>query len=357
MAFAVKRLPAILSDMLNWMIANQDKVTDFNEGSVIRTYCEAVGIQVEEFYIKARLGFDKHLLNIPYNAFDFETKDGLYAGSTVKFTRDNTSGVTSIPTGTLISTPQGIKFATTEDGEITDGNSESGDITIQAKKMGIDGNVPADTITVLITSISGLISVNNAVATTGGQDEESSVEYQKRFAEFIEGLGGSSVPGIKSAARSVSGVRSVSVQEHFPPSSNYNLTMYVDDGSGNADAQMLADVLAVLEGDGSEEFPGAKGAGINVRVLAPTKVTIDVTVSITTDNLLSDEATTFNVELALTNYVNNLEMEQDVILNKLRAVMMNEIGVVDVSISVPASNTSISSNQIARIGNITITYV
>lgn len=356
MAFAVKRLPQIMSDMISWIVANQDKITDFNEGSVIRSYCEAVGIQLEEFYIKARLGFDKHLLNIPFNIFNFSINPGLYAGTTVVFTRSGSTGLTEIDTGTLISTPQGIRFETTEDGSITDGNTESGSITVQAVELGQDGNVPASTITVIITSINGMTAVTNSIAATGGQNEETKAQFEQRFQEHIEGLGGSNIQGLIAGAKSVTAVRSASIVEHFPPVATYNLTLYIDDGSGNADAQMISDVEEVIIGDGTDAQPGKKGGGIRVRILAPTKVSTDVTATITDDGTLSEVALEYNLELAITNYINNLQIGEDVILNKLRTVMMNEVSVTDVAISVPSSNTSIGTDQIARIGNITLSF-
>jgi len=356
MAFAVKRFDDILTDMINWMVANQTKVTDFNEGSIVRTFCEAVGLEVEQLYIRARVGFGIELKEIPFYAFNFSRESAQQASGNVKFTRSGTSGTTDIPINTLVSTTDGTQFETTAAGQITPGNSESADIPILAVEGGTDGNVPAATITVLVTPITDVISVTNDASTTGGQNEESEEEYLQRFREFIEGLGDSNISGLVSGAKSVSGVRSASVIEHFPPSSSYNATVYIDDGAGNASQALIDAVELVLIGDGTSVNPGKKAGGINIQVLAPTKVTINVTVEITGDGTVSEESMEYLTTQAIENYVNNLTIGDDVIYNELVKSIMGVEGVLDIDITVPSSNTTINDNQIARTGTVTITF-
>lgn len=356
MPFSIKRYPILKSDIENWIIANQDKISDFNEGSVISSEIEAFSLVMEELYIKNRVGFSKQLPDVAFYAFNFSKEGEQKASGSVVFSRTGTSGQIDIPTGTLISTSAGLKFETTADGSIQEGQSQSQSIPIQAYKAGKDYNVPANTITVIITPIVGVETVNNPTSTTGGQDEETNAEFLKRFKEFIEGLGKSNTTGLKTGAKSVTGVRSASIIEHFPPVDTYNLTVYIDDGAGNASQELIDAVEDVLIGEGTEEDPGYKGGGIKLRVLAPTKVTINVTVDITDDGTLSQSMIKYNVEQAITNHINKLEIGDDVILNKIRAVIMNEPAVTDISITAPTGNTSIGDNQIARVGTITVNF-
>ena len=356
MAFSIKQYKTILNDMLNWIIANQDKITDFNEGSVITSFVEAVAITEESLYIKVRTGFSKNLKNITYNVFNFAKTVASKSAGNVVFSRLGTSGDVTIPIGTVIGTSAGIKFVTTALGNILNGNSSSTDVAIEAVEDGADSNVPSGTITVIYTPIVGVDSVTNSAGTTGGQDEETDAQLLLRFQNFIGGLGKSNKEGLISGALTVSGVRSASIVEHFPPVSNYNLTMYIDDGAGNASQDLIDSVTDTLIGDGTITNPGYKGAGINIEVKAPTKVTIDVTAQITSDGSLTQTVITYNVTQAIEAYINNLEIGEDVILNEIRAVVMGTDGVYDVSISAPVGNTSIGNNQIARSGTITLTY-
>lgn len=356
MPLSIKRYPTIKSDIENWIIANQDKISDFNEGAVLSSKIEAFSRIMEEVYIKNRVGFDKSLPGVAFYAFSFAKEGAQKASGSVVFSRTGTSGQVDIPAGTLISTPAGLKFETTAGGSIPDGQSQSQPIAVQAYKKGKEYNVPANTITVIVTPIVGVEQVNNSSSTTGGQDEETNAEFLKRFNEFIEGLGKSNITGLKTGAKSVTGVRSASVIEHFPPVDTYNLTVYIDDGAGNASQELIDAVEEVLIGEGTEENPGYKGGGIKLRVLAPTKVTIDVTVDITDNGSLSQSVIKYNIEQVVTNYINKLEIGEDVILNKIRAVIMNEPAVTDISITAPTGNTSIGQNQIARVGTITVNF-
>ncbi len=357
MSFPVKRLPDLLNDMLVWLIANQDKITDFNEGSVIRSYCEAVGIEIEKLYIRTRTGFDVNLLSLPYNAFNFTRQSAQKAVGSVVFSRAGTTGDVSIPIGTQIATPNGITFETSAAGSIADGNQDSGSITIVATEGGAVGNVPASTITIIMTPIIGVETITNAAATTGGLDEESDAAFKQRFSEFTEGLGQSSVPGLIAKAKSVDGVRSAAIFEHFPPSSSYNVTIYIEDGNGNAPQGLIDVVELEIIGDGSATYPGVKGAGIKVRILAPTKITIDVTTTISGNGLVSETAMEYNIQEAITSYINGLTIGNDMIREKLQAAIMNVNGVYDIdSMTAPASNTSITSDEVVRVGTIAITF-
>lgn len=359
MAFAVKRYNSLLSDAINWIIANQTKLTDFNEGSQIRTFLEAIMLVIEQLYIKVKIGFSKELNNVPFYIFNFSQKQSEKAAGNVKFSRTGTSGTDSIDSGILISTADGTQFVTTAAASITPGNTESADVPIQAVEGGKNGNVPADTITIIITPINiAGIAVNNDAATTGGLNSESTDEYMKRFREYIEGLGQSNTYGLIAGAKSVAGVRSASITEHFPPSSGYNVTLYIDDGAGNASQALIDQVALVIIGDGTALYPGYKAAGINVRILAPTKVNVTVTVEITDDGTVTQEALTLLVSQAIQDYINNLENGADVIRNKLIEVIMSIDGVSDIDLTLPAANTTINADQIARTDEslITITF-
>ncbi len=356
MAFAVKLFSALLDDMTSWIIANQDKITDFNEGSIIRTYCEAVSIVAERLYIKTRIGFDKGLLLTPFQAFNFDREAGQAASGSVIFSRTGTIGTVSIAIGTVVSTSDGTRFETTALGSIINGNTDSAAIAILAEDTGTDGNVPANTITTITTPVVGVETVDNASGTTGGQNEETNSEYALRFQQYILGLGRSNINGLITGAKLVTGVRSASVIEHFPPVSSYNATVYIDDGAGEASADLVASVLSVIEGDGTASNPGYKAGGVNIRVLAPTKVTIAVTVEITDDGTISQTTIEYNAQVTIENYINNLSIGDDVIQNKIRQVLMAVDGVLDINLTVPSGNTTISDSQIARTGTILITF-
>lgn len=355
-SFPVKKYKDLLNDMVSWLVANQNKITDFNEGSGIRTILEVISQMGEQIYIRGHIGFTEGLKAVPFYAFNFEKDPASYAAGEVIFSRSGTSGTINISIGTLVATSDGLQFETTEAGEITGGNSDSSAIDIIATKTGKLYNVPASTIVVIITPISGVETVNNTSATSGGLDEENDAEFLDRFKDYIEGLSKSNESGLRSGAKGVTGVRSASVIEHFPPSSGYNTTIYIDDGAGNASQALIDEVEDVLIGDGTESNPGYKAGGTNLRVLAPTKVTITVTAIVDDDGSVSREALEYLIKDAINNYINNLGIGDDCIRNRIIEAIIGVNGVDDVDLTVPASNTTISGIQIARTGTITITW-
>jgi phage-related baseplate assembly protein len=86
-------------------------------------------------------------------------------------------------------------------------------------------------------------------------------------------------------------------------------------------------------------------------------VTVSITASITSDGSLAPETIIFNTQQALTNYINALLIGQSCIRNKLIAAIMGVPGVSNVSVTVPSGDTTISGNQVARIGTMTLTVV
>jgi uncharacterized phage protein gp47/JayE len=358
MSFDIKGYNSILQDMQTWIIANQDKITDFNEGGVLASELEAFARQIEQLYVRTKLNFSRYFLEVPYAVFDLSRKEGLRSSGTVVFSRDSAdTEVVDIPAGTKVSTETGISFYTTEAGEIASAATDSAAVDIQSSEVGTESNVPADTITVVPFPILGVDSVTNANPTTGGQDSETDIEFLQRFREYLLGLGGGSKYGVISAAKGINGVRSASIVEHFPPMDDtYNFTLYIDDGAGDASSDLVDEVEDLIEGDGTADNPGVRAPGVQIRYIAPTKVTVNVTATVDLSDTVAEVLVESLVETAITDHINGLNIGDDVIVSRLIETIMNQPGVSDVSVSAPSTNTTISDAQIARVGTISLTF-
>lgn len=355
MGFVIKDYDSIVSDMVAWVVSHSSEITDLNPGSVIRSFCEAAGLCVEELYIGVYLGFRRYLENIQADVFGFERKVGVKATTNVRFSRAGTSGDVTIPSGTNLQTASGLRFVTTASIQITDGNSQSDPVETEADKVGVAYNIAADTITIMRDVIEGVDSVTNPNAATGGVNQETDYEFKKRFRAYIEGVGRSNVAGIIYGALSVEGITSTSANELFPPVGNVNVRLYIDDGSvGGVSSAKIAEVQSIIDGDGTENNPGYRAAGVNVEVLAPSIVTQDVTMTATVDSGVDIDQIKVDINTVLTNYINTLGVGADIIYNELVAAVMSVFGVLDVDITVPASNVTIASSQVGRLGVLTI---
>lgn len=355
MGFSVKYFDQILADMIAYIVANSTKLTDFTPGSVIRTFCEATSLSQEEIYVSTFLGFQRQLKDVPEKVFGFARKTGTKANGEVVFSRIGTSGDVTIPIGTKLKTPADLRFITTELGTILDTANDSNSVDVEADKVGYAYNVGSATITIFETTVNGVDTVTNANPTTGGVDIETDFQFSTRFQAYIEGLGQSNIAGLITAALSVDQITSASVAELFPPVANVNAYLYIDDGtvSGVGAAKVL-ETQEVVDGDGTEESPGYRAAGVNVVVAAPSVIEQDIEVDVTAGEGIDINAMNGEIETNLTNYINNLPIGGDIIYAELTTAVMNVFGVVDADVTTPSANVTIADSQVGRIGTITI---
>lgn len=357
MSYTVKSFDQILADWIAWTVANAPEITDMSPGSIIRSFCEGGSLAIEELYVATYLGFRRYLDNIQDTVFDFPKKEGTKSTALVVFSRTGTTGDFVIPEGTRLKTPTGLRFILDADTTLLDGNTDTASTEVTAENIGTSYNVVADSITVLEDTVSGVtLTVTNALAATGGVNIESDLSYKNRFQLYIEGLGRSNITGLSAGALSVLGITSASVVELIPPVANVNVDLYVDDGSSvGVSSAKVAEVQAVIDGDGTENSPGYRAGGVNVVVQAPAiqsqdvTVTIDIIAGVDTTQVITD------INTAVTGYINTLGVGADIIYNEIVSVIMGVYGVLDCDLTVPSGNIAVSASQVGRIGTLDIT--
>lgn len=354
-SFTVKSFDEIVSDMIAYIVSNSESITDLSPGSVIRSFVEGSGLSIEEIYVGIYLGFRRYLGNIAGTVFDFERKTGTKATVNEVFSRNVANGEIPIPINTRVKTASGLRFLTTAEGSIPAGQTSSGLIPCEAEEVGEAYNVSAGSITVLEDSISGVDSISNPLPALNGVNQESKIAYNARFQSYIEGLGRSNLAGLAAGALSVSGISSVSIVELFPPVDNVNVDMYVDSGSTvPVTPEKLAEVQAVIDGDGTEDNPGYRAGGVNVVVKSPSVISQNITMTVTVLIGVDVEQLRTDVIDAVTSYVNTLGVGNDIIYNEIVASVMGVYGVVDVDLTEPSANVSIAATQVGRVNTFSI---
>lgn len=139
-------------------------------------------------------------------------KPATKATGQVKFT--GVAG-TVIPAGTRVATPgsdeeESVEFVTTA--AVTLDSTGVAVARIEAVEAGSRGNVPAGTITVLVTAVSGVSAVTNETATSGGADQEDDESLRARyFARVRSPSAGGNKVDYANWALEVPGVGGVSV--------------------------------------------------------------------------------------------------------------------------------------------------
>lgn len=347
-----KSYSTLLEEMKNSAIAGGSGITDFNEGSNIMTIFEAVARPIEQAYIDVRNGYSNNIRAIPYSVFDFKQKEGQKASVNVEFTRNAAlQSVSIIASGTRVSNGEKV-FTTTQVARIESGETVSNSVPAIAENVGLDYNVAADTVTTIESSLSSeIVGVNNPYKATGGTDAETQTQMLRRFKYMINGLQGSNRYGVMAGVLGVEGVRSVGIEEHFPPKNDiYNFTVYVDDGTGRLTTDLKNEVEDLINGTDTEENPGLRAAGINVDVQAAAIVEINIEVTATTYRA-EDARVKNDITVKLQEYINGLGINENVVLSSIIVLLKQISGVQDISglrVNDSTDNISIGVNQIAR---------
>lgn len=226
-------------------------------------------------------------------------------------------------------------------------------VTMTADLAGATGNVSAAAINKINTPITGIVSVTNEDALSGGADEETDDARKSRFVAYISTLARGTKPAIEVGAKTVTGVVKATAYDLDDdvaiPTGTVHL--YIADSAGAASGTLISDVQDALD--------AYKPAGANVVIAAPSLVTVAVTAVLTVASGFDRDTVVTEVEQQLTDYITSLDMGDDVYLSRLyqQIIDTNAAAIAFVTMTVPAADTVIALNQLARPGTLTITAV
>jgi uncharacterized phage protein gp47/JayE len=359
----IKTYEEIRDAIINYMIAHQDRLTDFNEGSVIGSQTEAIARELAAVYIRCRVGFSTYLRGLPYSVFGFKQKDGLKASARLVFARARPyTNATAIPVGTVVAAG-GLRFVTTQAGEVAAGASESGEIAASAAAVGAQYNIGAGLIKTVVSALpADIVGVNNPAPATGGNDSEDWGAYVSRFSDYILGLSRTNGSGFRSALMAIEWVRSVSIVEHFPPLDGiWNMTVYVEDGSGGMTAEGISAVKQIVDGDWTAAGDGGyRAPGIAIRYLTPeiipvsARVTVTVALSVVAE--IDNAAIVAEVTEAAQKHINGLTIGDEFWTSDMIVALRRIDYLLDADIDEPG-DIEIAANQIARFQSCAVTVV
>jgi uncharacterized phage protein gp47/JayE len=357
-----KSFGEIMEAMRNYVISHQDKLTDFNDGAVLESQLEATARELALLYVRCRVGFSSYLRALPYSVFNFPKKEGLKASVNLVFSRAKSySYETPIPIGSVVAAG-GLKFLTTETGSVPSGAKDSDVITAIAEAAGEKYNVGPQSVKTLVTALpSDIVTVNNENSATGGVNSEDWGAYIGRFADFILGLSRTNGYGFLSGLTETHLVRSLQIDEHFPPIDNiWNMSVYLEDGSGGMTEEAIAQVKAKIDGSRTKTNGGYRAPGIHIRYLTPEKVQINLNIIvITTQDIINDfgeSVVIYEVTEAAKKFINALLIGQSVLVSDLIVVLRRLSYIIDVKIP-NQENIGINTRQTARFQSCKVTVV
>jgi len=219
-------------------------------------------------------------------------------------------------TADTVTIPEGAEFGTNPDAlgsylafyTTEKVSPDSGETTvtapIQAGSVGEDFNVGSNTITYMPSPPSGVQSVTNPNATSGGSGVESDEQLRKSIKSAIfEKSGGGTKKGLEGAVESnVEGVSSVSVDEFTDASPTY-VDVVVEGGEDSAV---------------QEEIDDSRPVGVQHNLVRPTVFEVSIVV-----NVSGGSIDTLAVENALATYITNRPLGGNIIRDKIVQRVMN----------------------------------
>jgi hypothetical protein len=305
----------VLEQVLAMMAGLSGVATDYNKGSQLRTMVEAQGATIEQQGVGMQTLVLQALVVGAMTLFNIAPEAAIQSVGTVTFATSNlpnpppATQAVQIPVGTLVQTAGGIQFETTEAGTLQAGAS-SIDIPVQAVNGGANGNVAAGAINQLISGLSYPLQVSNAAPTADGADQQSASQGLSLLASKIASL---LIGSPVAIANGVAGISASGTSETVQFSTVYEpwivnnsneagFTVYIDNGSGSASANLIAAVQSYLNGNQQANQPGNRPSGVPYGVQAVQPVFANVVVSGSLNGLVSTAAVSGSMADAVQSY-------------------------------------------------------
>ncbi len=375
-AFTVPGAPdtsLVSATLLSYMAAQSGVVSDYNDGSQIRTLSEAIGSVAEIEGVIANALAVQAAVQAAYSVFGIIPQAAQSAVGAVTFLTGTGSNPplasqnVVIGVGTVIGTGGGVNFQTTETVTLLSGTT-SVSATISALQTGLTGNVQTGSITNLITSLPYPVFVTNTAPTSGGANAELPSQTFARLTSKVLSFGLASPVAIANASIGITAPNSTEVVKFatvYEPwtvniASGAGFDLYVDNGSGTASSALLSAVTSVINGSYTLNQSGYRPAGVPYTVNAVVPVYASVAVSGTA--LVTNQASLIQsaISSSITAYFGSLPFGQSVSVADLIATSSNIGGGSLSSLTVVLYNnsgTSVNSISPLAYGRVILTQV
>ena len=361
-----KTFDEILADLLAQLTA-KTRFTNLNPSAAIRGILEAVAIAVAGLHqlVKTVSGAlfvqtaSGGWLDLKAREVGVKRMAGRKARLWLTFSRV-TPAVSDvlIPAGTCVrsrkdAAGQSLRFFTEADATIATGQTST-HVVAAAEQIGTASNVGPGTVTLLVTSVSGVEAVINedwggaGYLVTEGSDPESDAAFRERAIGKWDtlGVGGNRV-AYQTWALSVEGVKAAMVLDDAPYGPGTVGVVVLGD-AGPPTPQLLQDVADYIR----PRKPLT--AVVEVSGAAITQVDLSLTV---TRFANADEATVdAAVRLALAAFGDALQLGESLVLARGIAAVMAVDGVYSVEFAAPAASVPATPAEYLNLGTVTIAH-
>lgn len=297
-----------------------------------------------------------------FDRYSLSRKPASAALGVVRFSLGGASPVANflIPAGTLLSTADGRQFVTLFDDTFLS-TSTFLDVNVRSVLAGSSQMAAANSITSIISyppSAPAGLTVNNQLATAGGNNQESDSEYRARARIFYTTLRRGTRAALEQAALAVPGVRTARAFEILNDAGGPGgiVELVISDGYTDAlantgstipayDAQSDALAAAVVE-----TLDDVRACGVFVRcrvaqvILQPVILQLSFIAGANVDTVAG------LARAAIVNYVNQLQPGDDFVLTDANAILNSISGLAfnASAIASPTGNVVAGNYQVLR---------
>lgn len=359
MSFKIIKAGTRTANMLAWLTGTCKVITDLIPGSLTRTKIEAIAVEMEEQDHQFERALRKAIPVSIYKAFQFDLLPAVKASGYITFTATVAPAadiiikaktrVATVGTALKLETV----FETVDDATLLAGQTTV-DVKVTCMQAGTVGNVPAGTIVVMKSAISGIASVSNVNSFSNGSEVETEAERQQRFNGYIKtltrGTGAALEFGaLQAILYDIDGNITEQVVEAFESTTSPTQTpgvpggfsdLFVYSGSGGASAALITEAQKIIDGyeDNGTRIPGYKASGVQVSVLPVLEHAEDVTVSVVLDSGYNITDVSSAISSAIEAYITQLAIGEKLVYNELVRLVMAVEGVYNAVFSVPTAD-------------------
>lgn len=369
----IKSFATLVRDQATAIQAKASSLIDFTIGSILRSVSESnagVALWLESLVLQV-LALTRAATSNGSDLDSFVNDYGLTrlasaaAAGSVTYSRFTPTTSALVPIGARVQTADFTQtFAVTLDvtnpaysaslgGYLIAATVLSVTVPVTASTGSSGGNVQPNTVSVILDSIIGVDTVNNAAAFTGGTDGESDGTLRARFVAYLASLARATVAAIGYAISNVQlGIRyKINENVNFALASQPgNLTIIVDDGTGAPPTSLLNNVYKAVD--------LYRAAGITFAVFAPTIVTANVSLTVGVVSGYDGPTVKGAVGQVLTNYLNAMQIGTPLSYMRLAQVALDASpGVASISnllLNSTTADLNATAVQCIKSGTVTV---
>jgi len=260
----------------------------------------------------------------------------------------------TIPAGTICKSQKDAngsdyRFITVEEA-ILEEDQTSVKVVTEAELPGRDWNVGQNTITGMVTRVTGISAVTNpeGYMIREGSDPESDEQLRKRAITKWETLGlGGTREAYRNWATSVSGVIAASVLDDLPFGPG-TVGVVILSENGIPSAELINEVHQYIK--------ARKPLTADVRILLPEIRLVDLDLEVIRFANADQTAVETGVLEAIDNYSSRLQLGEGLIIARLINEIMDVPGVYNLRVNLPQQDINVSVDQFLVFDQITITH-